>query len=512
MQAAVDRGLIAPESRDWALGTVTVRHPSGRTVQMTRQQIAQLMIRSGLNSTKIADAMYKDAVQSIPLIGEWWHKNIGWYNRAVFDWITPGLMVESAVRNFERLNAERPDIPVRRLANDVIRDINMFFGNTGRQGIFKNPTFADFAQIFMLAPRWVEGLVQKEVRFLSRAPGMVESGVRMGLSKVGVPVDTRTTWSQEITGRKGLPAGGVLGRGIVRGLAAYFVLAQLINLISRRKLTFQNEEEDHKFDAWIDTPDGRGVWLSPMSVFAELVHDMVRYSETEPTVARAAARLGMNKVNPIGRAINIGITQTDPMGRKLTSTGSVVGEMAKTMAPLPSASIFLSPFAKQAGYAVGKLTGTNLGEPVPSSQWVNRFLGSLGVKTQVGDTAINHTIRLAGQFMKDNNFSKATGWMEVPTDEPSYTKMRAAIRIGDVAEAQKQWEGLRKTHSQEDIDKAMKRWGEMRFTRGTEAHEQMFYHSLDPGQREIYRRALTERREMVNQYHMLRVGKIGDYR
>src|SRR6185369_16876828 len=134
--------------------------------------LAQDLIFSGLNATRITDALYRDAVQKIPFIGETWHKMLNPINRWTFDKITPGLIVEGAVRNFERMNAAHPDIPHSKLIRDVVTDINTYYGNMGRQGVFKNPVFRDLAQIFLLAPQWIEGLIGKETRFLGRVTGI----------------------------------------------------------------------------------------------------------------------------------------------------------------------------------------------------------------------------------------------------------------------------------------------------------------------------------------------------
>ena len=66
------------------------------------------------------------------------------------------------------------------------------------------------------------------------------------------------------------------------------------------------------------------------------------------------------------------------------------------------------------------------------------------------------------------------------TDEPSFIKLRTAVRTEDVHEANKQWDGLRKTRSDVEIDKAMRRWAATPFTHGTRAQEAAFFDTLNP--------------------------------
>ena len=134
------------------------------------------------------------------------------------------------------------------------------FGSIGRQGWVKSATAQDGWRLVGLAPQWFEGLVKKEV---SPARWLMSGGTQHATAT----------------------------RAMVRGLAAMFALTQVVNLITRKKPTWENEEKDHKWDA-----DFGVVWVSPLSVFNELTHDILRLSETKPKVWDAIKQVGENKL------------------------------------------------------------------------------------------------------------------------------------------------------------------------------------------------------------------------
>src|SRR5436190_605119 len=263
---AVAKGLVSKEAADWALQKVPVFNPNGtvKRYETRHARIREALLR-GMNAAANADTLYRDAIQNTPFVGEMWSKMLSPANKFIFDKVTPGMIAESFIKNFERLHKANPKIPYDALMRDVIRDTNVFYGNLGRQGFFKHPTFRDLASIVILAPLWREGLLRKEAMFWSRASGL-----------------------SYLRGRRGMGADaymGTLGRGVAMGLGAWFAAAQVINLISKGHPTWQNEEEGHALDAWIPTPfgkEGSGVWISTLGVFAELSHDLIHLLETKP--------------------------------------------------------------------------------------------------------------------------------------------------------------------------------------------------------------------------------------
>jgi hypothetical protein len=498
MPEAVRKGLISQAAADWALEPVDlniqrrVRNANNTgwttapgTVTTTRKAIADQLLQSGLNAAKISDALYKDAVQNIPILGEPYHKLISPYNKFLFDRFLPGVMLEGAVRNFERYNKSHPSLSMDRLASDVVRDTNMVFGNMGRQGIFKSATFRDLAQLVMLAPMWQEGLLRKELAGASRIAALPLRAAA-GLMGKSLPY------------RQDLPALGVTGRMMASGLATYFVLTQLVNLAFRHKFTWDNEEEGHKMDAFIPVGD-KGVWLSPLSVFAETTHDVIRLGETKPQVMDRLVQMGENRLGPVGKMANVLWTGKAPTGEQYTTTGGRVWGGVSQVVPFAGASpISFSTPAR----AIGSKIAPGMISPPPPGALPRQLASTLfGVKMNTGQTASAQVFRMADEFMRKEGLKKETGWQQVLTDDPSYTQLRRQLRSGDLKGASNTYQQLLKGHSDKDIIKAMRLWAKHPFTRSSNHNEQMFQQSLSDKELDMYTRANEERQQELERFY-----------
>jgi hypothetical protein len=341
---AVDRNLITPEMASW------VREPqalevNGKTVQMTPRELAQLGQRNGLNVGRFADALYTEAKG---LLGT------GRFTKWLFEKLTRGAMVETFLTEFERVAKSNPNLNETQVARQVARDINVLFGNLQRQSIIKNPAIRDLMQMAFLAPQWVESLARRELRAVGQA-GKTVADVAAG---------------------KGLHVGTV-AKTVGTGLAAYVALTQLLNYLSRGHSTLDNEEGNHKLDAFIPDPTGQsqGFWFSPLSVFGEITHDLIRYSHTEPTAGDVAERIVSNKLGPVGRALEILRTGEDAIGTKLPTTWDRAQEAGLQLVPAP---IGVQPAFR----AVGKELGVpGIRQPRPG-ELVRQAAGSLGFKIE----------------------------------------------------------------------------------------------------------------------------------
>lgn len=457
---AIENGYVTPKAAAWAEAPVKL-FMDGEWQTMTRRQVLEVMQRNGLNVGRLQDAIYKDLVRSWPVIGT--------LNRWTFDVMTRGLMAESAVRSFEKLNNKYPNEPAMRLMRDVIKDVNAYYGSLGRQGWIRHPMIRDLSQILFLAPQWVEGLVRKEAGLYGR---LAMSPVRMA---------------------QGKPVLGTLGSGVARGLVAYFALTQILNLITRKHLTFQNKEEGHKLDAWIPTGgEGEGFWLSPMSVFAEITHDIIRLGESKKTNWEAIRQVGANKLGPLGRFAMILTTMENPQGQRLTSTGDVLGEAAKQLAPAP---ISLGTPIRALSHALFP----KLVSPPRPGAMQQRLLGAVGIKVQPGDTAFQQAQRAATKFAESTGIKQETGFVLVPTDEPSYARLRNAIRNDDPKTAKSVMEHLRSTRTDADILKAMMLWSKRPLT-GSSEGELQWLQEMDDDQFDTYSKALQERQDLWNKF------------
>lgn len=468
IKQAVKLGIIHPEDAAW--GNERTKFGSGT---VTRRQLAEKFVGAGANLGKIQDALYKDLITDLtpaasPLAraaNRVIDPSVGRYNRFLFDKLTRGLMAEANVREFERQHAANPSANPDALIKDISRDVNNYFGNIGKQGWMKSATQKDLARLLLLAPDWLEGLIKKEAVTYSRASGLSKTaGTREGVSNLG------TT-----------------GRGIGRGLIFLAGVAQAVNLITRRQPTWKNDEKGHKFDAWIPGfgKDSNGFWFSPLSIFNEITHDLWRYSQTDKTVMGAIDQVAGNKESPLTRAAIMTLIGSGAIGGKpTTSAGQIKGAVSQ-LAPMP---LTFGRYAQAAGHAVAP----SLVPPTPPGSLQRQSLASLGLKTEPAMSPAQDISQKAQDFAKANGLSRETGWQQVETDEPSYSKLRTALRSGDEAGAKKQYEALGKTRTNKQIFHAMKLASKRPFT-GSKAGENAFIRSLDDKELAEYQKALEQR-------------------
>lgn len=463
MERALQKGAISPAEYRWANEPVNIKLKNGNTVTMPRHQIADLLIRQGLNVGRIQDAIYKDMVANWPIIGR--------YNKFLFDQLTRGIMLNTAVHHFELYNKTHSAVGTSALARDVARDVNNRYASIGRQGWIKNQTYQDIFRTFGLAPQWWEGLLKTELTGYSRASGLSYA-----------------------MGRKGLPYLGVAGKSMGRGLATLFLATQAINLMTRGHPTWENNEDGHKFDAWIpDMHGGDGYFISPLSVFNELTHDITRMYYTKPTVADAVAQIGYNKLGPMGRFLAVLGTGNTPQGTHTTTTVGRLKEAGKQLVPVP---ITLGRVAQYAGSkiapgAVKQPSGTEIERQAASS---------LGVKMEPAPSAGLQMFHKTDQFLKDNGLKRDTGYDLTPTDEASYSKLRSALRDGDEVTAKALLKELRKTRTNDDIVKAMHLWATRPFT-GSNEKEIMMIQQMSQPDLDLYSKAMIDREHLLTNFY-----------
>lgn len=468
LNQAIAKGIISAEDANWG----NRRIPYGRGT-VTRRQLANQFVKQGANLGKIQDALYKDLITDMtPAAGpvrrgiqRLVDPSVGRYNRFLFDNLTRGLMTEANVREFERQSKANPNADPQRLIDDISRDVNNYFGNIGKQGWVKSATMKDLSRLLFLAPDWVEGLVKKEASFYGRASGVSKlAGRRQGVSNLG------TT-----------------GRGIGRGLVFLAGLTQAINLITRRQPTWKNEEKGHKFDAWIPGfgKDSEGFWFSPLSIFNELSHDLWRYAQTDKTVLAAIDQIVGNKESPLMHAAIIGLVGAGAMGGKATTSMGQLKQAGQQLAPLP---LTFGKLAQAGGHAIAP----GVVPPVAPGAIQRQAFAAAGLKIEPKSSAVQEIGQRARDFAKENGFSKETGWQQVETDEPSYAKLRSALRNGDEAEAKRQYQALSKNRSDKQIFHAMKMSKNRPFT-GSKKAEHEFIRSLSDKDLNLYYKALDQR-------------------
>ena len=464
------KGLVDKRAVDWALGDIKV-NVGGEMKPMKRIDALRLAMKMGANVGRLQDALYGEVRTIFPGLSD--------FNKFVFDKLTRGLMAESIVSNFEKAQNANPTTPMDKVMRDVAKDMNFFYGNLGRQGLFKDPAVKDMMQIIMLAPQWVEGLVQKEARGASRVIGTLGR-------KSGVTPNYRA----------GLSPMGPLGMGMAKGLAAYFVLTQVLNIITRGHTTFQNKEDGKKLSAWIPVPfgEGHGTWIDPMSVFAELAHDFIRLSETKPKIWDAIDQIGRNKLGPWGRFAVTLATQKTPMGERITSTAGMAGESLKQLTPVPITFGKLGQSLLHGAYPQGAslpVVGKAFEKPYPGSVFRQMLASGGGIKSTPDKTAAQQMAQKAAHFLRENDLAQDLGDF-TPTTEASASKVRSAVRIKDWDLVDHLMAHLTEKKSAEDVIRSMQNYARRPFT-GSLKNEAMFLSGLSDDELDLYTDARAER-------------------
>lgn len=485
MAEAVRRGIIRQKDMDWALAPEKV-NIGGQTQMMTHQEISKYLQSQGLNVGRVQDAMYKHFVDFMDVTIAGKRLGIGRYTRFLFDKFTRGIMSQAAVESFIRHNrdlsvAGMPP-PAERIVKRIIGDINTMFGSAGKQALIKNPTVRDISQLLLLAPQWTGTRISMEAKFLSRLATTPYVALRYGLPEARLHA-------------------GPIGRAVGSGLLAMFGITQVLNMaFNNGKLTWQNPEEGHKLDAKV-TINGVEHWISPLSVFMELTHDVARMMQVgRKGFMETLTQIAGNKLHPVSRGLWSAISGQTPTGQKITTFGGRLKALGAGLVPAP---ITLSAAARTLGHAI-----TPRISPVQPGGVVRQLLSTIGVKSEIGERPATQIQKLADDFMKKHNLKPSTGWQQIQTDEPNYSKLRSALRSGDTVEARKVLAALQKTHPvrtdpttgtvTDPIRHAMTLYANHNFT--TRGAEQRFFAQLTPGQKRIYIRAKADRQKELRAF------------
>jgi hypothetical protein len=471
LNLAAQKGLISQEMADWVQKPQEIQL-GGRTVRLSPHSMITLGARNGLNMARVADVMYRDWIRELPIIGD--------VQKWVFDKMTRSAISLSFLHEFERVARANPHLNAGQVARAVSSDINTFFGNLGKESIFKNPSLRTMNNILFLAPQWVEALARREARAVKQAGQTV-----IGAFK-GEPIRV-----------------GTAAKGIGTGLAAYFVATQLVNLWTRGHLTFQNPEEGHKLDAFIPSfvpGDKNGTFISPLSVFGEIMHDILRYSHDKPDIATAIAQIGENKFGNVGRFFQVLALGRDPVtNEKLIGSGRRAIKAGMQLVPVP---IISSQGIKtgQAYLFPGKV------QPPAPGALQRQLLASAGLKTEIEQGPGMQVRRMADAWKRSSKNPTIRAQVERRLKEdfgPSdYRDLRTSLARGDLRAAEAAYVDLLETKKPEDIRKTMAH--PHPFT-GSANMEAVFRSQLTPEQMRTYRAAIAEREQLNKKFHdMLR--------
>jgi hypothetical protein len=231
----------------------------------------------------------------------------------VFQKMTRGAMMEAGLYELERMRKANPGMSEDEIASKTAKQLNVFFGNLGKQGWVKSATFQDLSRIALLAPQWVESMAQTELRSYGQAAKALIDPRLLHINKIGV-----------------------LARSMGIGAVSFIVANQVVNMLTRGKPTWDNEEKGHKWDAYIPMGDeGKGLWLSPFMPVAELSHDFINYMSNGKGVFGSASQIFKNKLQPTMRAVWTAVNGVNYRNQQLLSDKEVAKEVGKSLLPTP---------------------------------------------------------------------------------------------------------------------------------------------------------------------------------
>ncbi len=346
----VEKGIITKETADYLRGEgkVDMKH----------------MREGGLRPQLFADNLWKEAEPFIRKVlskvhGEFAVDAQAALNKATFERLAPGMM--AAVFKWRRaeLARQNPEMSSVQLSRQAAKETNERFGNLGKSGPLKSATANSLAQRILLAPNWVISQAMSEAR---------------GVAQFGKAVLDATYGRKMPNGqRERVLRLGNSAKFLATTMGTVFALNQIVNMATRGHPTWQNPEDDHKFDAWL--PGGKtGFFYSPTTLAAEYTHHFHNYHKFE-SAGSAIAHIATNKLSPMGQAAKIALTQKNYKGEKLSTLGTV-GEVTKALTPIPisvgSAVQPLNPFAS----------------PSKSGQLTNNLARTMGVQLDRAPDAV----------------------------------------------------------------------------------------------------------------------------
>lgn len=286
---------------------------------LRKKQVGELAVKSGYNIGRIQDNLYSSLTEAIPGIGK--------YNKWLFDKYQRGLMLTTYDIEFQRQKTLLPKLSDQELSRKVSKELNIKFGNLGKESWVKSQTMQDLLRIIFLAPNWNEGLLRSELGAYTQVGDAIGRGVKARSFEEG--------------GRRLLA--GSLSRDMALLGVSIFLGNQALNYATRGKPTWENQENQPgaKISAWI--PDTKalggqgksdGFFLNPLSLNAEISHQLIARAEKDKSVRAAVVDVLNNKESSIGQLAQLMATGQDWQGNHL-SDWEAIKEGAKIMTPKP---------------------------------------------------------------------------------------------------------------------------------------------------------------------------------
>jgi hypothetical protein len=406
-----------------------------------KKRVQDLLVSKGLNVGRILDSLHQDWVQKIPGV-------IGGMNKWLFDSFQRGVMQEIASMEFDRVKKGSPNLSEDEVARRVVKDVNTRFGSLGRQGLLKSKTAQDHARLLALAPQWNESLIRSEVGALRQTGEFVYN---------------------KLAGEK--IASGLLMRSVGGLLVAQFMANQLINYYTRGYPTWDNKEEGigAKLSAFIPDKIGSssGFFLHPAGLAAETAHLLTTKWEKSGSLRTAVQDYVKGKVSSLDQLV------------EALWTGDT-----KDVVPFPIATGAVTSLVNKA------IKGGPIKEEYPG-QVERQLLSSSGVRTDQVPSPHQRIARLAREF---NEKQGIVHKQEPPSD---YQGLNEALRTGDMKEAQKQLDELKKTKPLATLLRYYAQEYPKELFTGKKERERAFEQSLSQDDKELYEQVLEERKAIA---------------
>lgn len=160
----------------------------------------------------------------------------------------------------------------------------------------------------------------------------------------------------------------------------------------------------------------------------------------------------------------------------------------------------LTTFDKLVARPLEQIVPIHLGGLTRDDQKVwESFAGSMGLAA-IRDTPEMDMKRMAGKWLADNGHPATAEYL--PTDTPTYAKLRQALAIGNERNARKIIAALKQTHEDKKIMDAMERYVNHPFT-GSNEHEDEFVGGLSEPNLKLYQRAKEQRQKTLEDFYKI---------
>ena len=360
-----------PEIQDMiSRGEVPAQY--GKDLLENKRRI-DLMVQHGYNVGQISDALYQDAMHHLP--------GIAGFNKWLFGQFQRGAMVEAGLLEFERLKRARGGtVSDEEIARSVAHDLNVRFGNLGRQGLFKSKFAQDTMRMLALAPQWNEGLIHSEVATPYQIGKAAVDVVR------GKPFYT-----------------GILARSVGTLMVSQFVANQMINMVTRGHPTWENKEEGFgaKISAWIPDLMGKsdGFFLHPASLAAEISHLIIKGYERTDSLWQSFADYFRSRASILTRPAITFMSRRDFLGRPIRPE-DLGGTTLRSAVPLP----IPAPVVWHAVFGKQQYPG----------EFQSRAMQSFGVKVERVPSGEQRVRKLAQEWLKTKGVKESGEFYEGP--------------------------------------------------------------------------------------------------